>query len=193
MAIPEDRASTVPIGGKILPPNDRFRPDMTAYHSGGIAISDPSEGLQYQVWVAQGYPDRIEIYPEGSPGLAQAFVTGASNIEFVALAFDQNMRPVLAYTENDVTKLFWYDPVPQDFVTTEFPGATSPFCIMDDTRDIATQRGANDVLFFYIDGGLKYRQQRDRYQIERLLTNEVTGRIARVGMNDKWRLQWEFE
>lgn len=193
MSIPEDRLSSISVTGNILPPNDRFRPDLTAYHSGGIAISDASEGLQYQVWVAQGFPDRVSVFPENSPGDAQDFVTGATNIQFVALAFDQNMRPVIAYTDDGLTKLRWFDTVAQDYVTTEYPGAKSPFCVMDDTRDIATLTGSNDVLFFYLDGGLKYRQQRERYQTERLLTLETSGRIARVGMNDRNRLQWEFE
>ena len=193
MSIPKDRASTAPVIGNILPPNDRFRPDLTAYHIGGIGIQDPSEGLEFQVWVAQGFTDRIDVFPESNPGSAQTFVSGATRIEFVALAFDQNMRPIIAYTDDGLTKLFWFDSDASDFVTTDFPSASSPYCIMDDTRDSATLTQRNDVLFLYLDGGLKYRQQRDRFQIERALSLVSSGRIARAGMTDKLRIQVEFE
>ena len=193
MAIPEDRASTAPVIGNLLPPADRFRPDLTAYHLGGIGIQDPSQGLEVQVWVAQGYANRVDVFPENDPAAAVTFVSGATRVEFVALAFDQNMRPVIAYTDAGVTKLFWYDSSAADYVTTEYPTAQSPFCVMDDTRPSATLTGRNDVLFFYIDGGLKYRQQRDRYQTEYTLSAVSSGRIARAGMTDALRLQIEFE
>lgn len=193
MAIPENRRSTVPVVGSILPPNDRFRPPLTAYHTGGVEISDGSQGLNVKVWVAQGYPDRVEVFPENDPGATQVFVSGATEIQFVALAFDQNMRPVIAYTDDGLTKLFWFDTTIQDYTTTDYPTAKSPYCIMDDTRDQATAAGTNDVLFLYLDGGLKYRQQRDRYTIERTLSAEASGRIARAGMNNKFRVQVEFE
>lgn len=192
MAIPGNRKSSSNVLGNILPPNDRFRPDMKSYHIGGIGIQDPSEGLEYQVWVAQGYPDRIEVFPENNPEDAQVFVSGATNIEFVAMAFDQNMRPIIAYTDNGLTKLFWFDSLASGFTTTSYPGAESPYCVMDDTRAKTTQAGENDVLFFYLKEGLKYRQQRDRFSIEYSLSSERGRKITRVGMNDKFRLQIEF-
>ena len=193
MAIPEDRASTASVAGNILPPNDRFRPDNVSYHIGGVGISDASKGLEYQVWVAVADDHSVTVFPESDPSNSQVFVTGATKINRIALAFDQNMRPVITYVDDGLTKLFFYDTAAQGYSTNEYPGASSPFCVMDDTRDVATLTGTNDVLFFYIDGGLKYRQQRDRYLIERTLSPISGGRIARVGMTDKLRLQIEFD
>jgi hypothetical protein len=53
----------------------------------------------------------------------------------------------------------------------------------------------NDVILFYIkDGALFYRQQRDRYGVERRLCDcpNTTIRIERVSMNTLNRLQIEF-
>lgn len=193
MAIPEDRASTVSVAGNILPPNDRFRDDKTSYHIGGVGISDASKGLEYQVWVAVADDHTVIVFPEADPSNSQVFVTGATKINRVALAFDQNMRPVIAYSDDGLAKLFFYDTVAQDYSTNEYPGIQSPFCVMDDTRDAATLTDTNDVLFIYISGGLKYRQQRDRYTIERTLSPIGSGRIARAGMTDRLRLQVELE
>jgi hypothetical protein len=49
------------------------------------------------------------------------------------------------------------------------------------------------VIFAYIRGdALYYRQQRDRYQQERLLAGSVPGALNKIGMNAENRFQFEF-
>jgi hypothetical protein len=63
---------------------------------------------------------------------------------------------------------------------------------LDDKRSRQTQQ--NDVLMFYtktgaVDYDLYYRQQRERYTVERLLATETLRIITQFGMHESWRVQ----
>lgn len=82
------------------------------------------------------------------------------------------------------------------FATTEYSGVYSPRLCLDDKREY--QNASRDVLFFYIKTGtpekLCYRQQRERYTVERELVDVPanTLRLGRVGMAKTNRVQIEF-
>lgn len=190
MTLPGGQLSTTPIVSDILSPDGRDRVDFSVdYELGGIALNDPSQGLQYQVWVA--YVRDGTIYARPEDGGAETAITSDTNITEVSLSFDQNMRPTLAYVANGVTKLYWYDTQIGGPTTTTFAGAFSPFLTLDDKRE--SQLGTSDLLFFYLrDGSLYYRQQRDRFGVEYQLATGIpvsVDRIVRVGMGTNLRLQ----
>ena len=92
----------------------------------------------------------------------------APDITEVDLAFDQNMRPVLAYVSGGIAKLYWYDTVSQSQVITDFPNAKNPRVSLDDKRTFNTAN--SDVIFAYINNDqLCCRYQRERYGIEHVL------------------------
>lgn len=214
MAIIDQRLSTGTVAGKILPPADRYiSRKIIDWEYGGIDIGNSSQGHLVQIWVADIVEDtkiRIYIEPEFTPEECQLvqidnFIvpvdeTGnGDEISEVGLAFDQNMRPAVVYVlrvgSERFTKLYWYDADVGDFVTTNF-GALwrSPRILLDDKRRLATEKGLNDILLFYHrSNNLYYRQQRDRFLIERLLLEAVPSRdIARLGMNEFGRIQIEW-
>lgn len=193
MALPLNQLSSTPVPSLFLAPDSRLRLSLLAdYELGGVALFDASQGLMVQVWevrVVSG--TTIQVKPEA--GATWTDVTTDTAITEVALAFDQNMRPTVAYVAGGVAKLYWFDSLAVAFVTTFFAGASSPVVTMDDKR--ALEMTANDVLFFYIIAGtVYYRQQRDRYTIERSLGVVPAGatRFKRWGMGDALRLQLEF-
>lgn len=192
MALPESQFTDEPVEGAFLAPDDRARTSLLVdYELAGIGIGDPSQGLQYQVWEARVAGGVIQTRPES--GGAWTDITSASDITEIALAFDQNMRPQVAYMAGGVCRFYWYDADSAAYVTSSFPGATSPVVAMDDKR--AAEVGLNDVVLFYLlDGRVIYRRQRDRYGVayDMEAVPDDTTRIIRWGMTDQLRFQLEF-
>lgn len=159
---PAGGMSIVPVLAPFLYPDDQPYSPTTDYEMGGIALSDPTQGmmvLPWKVWVEGGiiYIDKVE-------GGAQEVITHASATQ-VSLAFDQNMFPVVAYVVGETSFLRWYNPVVGDMVITEYPGATNLKLTLDDKRPAFVHM--SDVIFVYsIRGMLAYRVQRERYLIE---------------------------
>ena len=192
MALPGNQFSPTAVRGTFLTPDDLVRTSLLVdYEMGGVAIGDPSQGLQVQAWEGRVNAGTIQVRPYGVGGWTD--VTSDSGITEIAIAFDQNMRATTAYVASGVVKLYWFDSTLASYTTTSFAGITSPALTMDDKR--AAEVGLNDVLFFYIKAGrVCYRQQRDRYATERDLGAVPTGmtRILRWGFTDLFRVQLEF-
>ena len=198
MAFFEDRLSTIPVTGAILPPRNRRRPDeLVAWELGGVALQDPSQGLQVQVWEASSDGENIDVYPDGSPDspLAARIISGETDITEVSLAFNQNMDTHLAFVADGQAKLRWFDSQAGGFVVDDLdPDVTSPVVVLDDKRESQTRAGNNDVLLFYVRAGNLYlRRQRDRFGDEFLLREGAGTRIERLGMSDQLRIQIRME
>ncbi|WP_444890052.1 hypothetical protein [Microbulbifer sp. DLAB2-AA] len=189
MALPENTLSSQPvaspfIGGAALPVRN-----ITDYQRGGIALQDSSKGLNFQTWRARVLEDGKAIVLDAQQVWASTVITG-NNITEVSLAFDQNMRPVIAYVEAGTAKLYWYDSSQGAQATTTFAGFVTPRVSLDDKR--STQTGNSDVIFAYLKGGnLYYRQQRDRYGVEYLLASNVNSPgLVKIGMSRNFCLQF---
>ncbi|WP_444919127.1 hypothetical protein [Microbulbifer sp. JMSA003] len=189
MALPDNTLSSEPLPSPFIGGAARPVRDLIDYESGGIALQDPSEGLQYQIWRARILNDGAEIVLD-APEVAEFTLISGTEITEVSLAFDQNMRPVVAYVEAGMAKLYWYDSSQGQQVTTEWPGIITPRLTLDDKRPL--QSSANDVIFAYLQGGnLVCRQQRDRFETEYLLQENVSSPgLIKVGMNRQFRLQF---
>jgi hypothetical protein len=192
MSLPLDTASSTPVVSLPLAPDGVTRLDrLVDYERGGVALNDASQGVNVRNWRA--YVDGTNVcvapYPENTP---VSTLFSAVDITELSLAFDQLMHPTIAYVQAGVTKLYWYDTVVSGQVTTTFPDTTSPMLCLDDKRDLQVQAGVTDVLFFYVSGGnLCYRQQRDRFGVERALAALPSGTavITGVGMGTNNRVQ----
>jgi hypothetical protein len=167
--------------------------DLEDYELGGIALNDPSQGLKVKNWKARALNGSNEIRVSADPYNIEIPLVSADNITEVSLAFDQNMRPALAYITNGQAKLYWYDSVVEAQVTTVLAAdITSVFLTMDDKRPAMTLLNRNDILLFYVRAGnLYYRQQRDRYDTERFLVAlaEPTMKLRKCGMATGLRVQ----
>lgn len=189
MALPDDSLSTdrwpsTVFGARALAVTRRVD-----YEDGGIALNDPSRGLLYQRWRARLIGDDVII---DASEVEETVLFSGSDITEISFTFDQNMRPALAFVQNGVAKLRWFDSVIGQQVITEFPGAITPRVVLDDKR--ATQSAASDIIFAYVrDGALYYRQQRDRFTIERLLDQGPHKGLIKIGMGRNLRLQFVME
>lgn len=195
--IPDNVLSTKPVRASLLYP-DRFQlASLTEdYEMGGIAIQDPSEGLQYQPWFGYWREDNAVCLKPGIDGEDIVLFYEPDLFE-MSFTFDQNMRWACATQRTDGSfRWRWYDSAVEDYVITEVPeGVTAFHCTHDDKREILVQTGRSDVLVSYIkDRNLYVRNQRDRYIIEHLLAETLPEnlRITNFGMTERYRVQWRI-
>lgn len=168
--------------------NKPFSP-LVDHEMGGVAIGDASQGLRVKLWTVDVHEGMVRVHDGGEQSEP---LFPADGIERLGLAFDQNMRPFVAYMQEGVARFFWYDTLAQAFATGEIPGARDVCCCLDDKRELQAQ--SSDIILAYLRGDkLCYRQQRDRYGIEYVLKDGVGGELRRVGMNTANALQFELE
>lgn len=184
--VPNISGFSVPV--KTLSPGDKKQD----WEMGGVNLSDPSQGLYVQLWTYSLEVDETtgdsNVFVE-APSVPKTLLFTGSNIDEIAGAFDQNMKPVVAYQESGSPKLWWWDPTAVAQVHTALPsGCMDMRCTLDDKRWFSVDE--SDVVLSYVRGGsLYFRLQRDRYAVEYLLHPDVT-RLVCCAMNVQWRLQW---
>ena len=195
--LPENELSSSPapanfVGARAFPISK-----IVDYEDAGIAINDASRGLLYQRWRAlllnPGEPDSyVQL---DAPEVAAFTLVELPGLTEISIAFDQLMRPTLAYVQAGTAYLRWYDSASSAYVTdTIGADIITPRVTMDDKRFIATEGyQTNDVILAYVRGGnLYYRQQRDRFLTERLLKTGVNP-LIKIGFSRGLRLQFMHE
>lgn len=195
--LPENKLSTRSLDVTYLYPDGIVFDNLVEdFEMGGIAIQDPSEGLQYQPW--RGYWEPLDNTVYLRPNIIGdpiALFTETDVFEF-SFAFDQNMRYATAlFKTNGDCKFTWFNSLVGDYVTDTYTGLTAFKLSLDDKREAAVQSGDADVLFTYIkDNNLYFRAQRDRYLVEYLLAEDLPKNllISNFGMGNRYRMQWRL-
>lgn len=157
------------------------------YEDGGIAIQDPSQGLLVQRWRARLINNEVIVDADS----VEPFVLySGEGVTEISLTFDQNMNPCLAFVQSGRAKLRWFDSVAGGIVITELAAdVMTPRVSLDDKR--ATQTSNSDIILAYLRGGaLYYRQQRERFQTERLLDAGPHRGLIKIGLTKNLRLQF---
>ena len=185
--LPDNVLSSTPIPANFIGARALPITGLIDYADGGIGIQDPSEGLQYQIWRMRVINDELLLDAPNTP--AYVLYSG-TDITEVSLSFDQNMRPAVAFVEAGAAKLFWYDTtLPANVITALAVDVVNPRVTLDDKRSL--QSSSSDVILGYLRAGkLYYRQQRERYTVERLLDVGPHTGLIKIGMNRVWRLQF---
>jgi hypothetical protein len=193
--IPNNRLSSSQVVQAFLPPDDLFDycVPIVDYERGGVGLNNPSQGLNVQTWRLRWFRGDFLIDSTSNPAVGtQLLFSTEGSVSEVGLAFDQNMAPSVAYVEDGIGKFRWYDTNLLAWVTTILgSGVRSPRAALDDKR--TRQTLLSDILLFYIrDGSLYYRQQRDRFDVERFLRETDAIAIGRAGMTVGLRVQIEL-
>tara|TARA_R110001592_G_scaffold98896_1_gene281988 strand:- start:647 stop:1225 length:579 start_codon:yes stop_codon:yes gene_type:complete len=190
MSLPDNALSKSPVPAVFVGARALAVTRTVDYEDGGIAIQDPSRGSQYQRWRGRLLGENIILdAPEVEPFVALS----GPGITEISFTFDQNMNPAVAFVQDGVAKLWWFDSVPGQQVITELAvDVITPRVILDDKR--FTQTSNSDVILGYVrDGTLYYRQQRDRFTIERILDVGPHVGLVKIGFNVQLRLQFLME
>lgn len=193
-----DFSSTAVITGFAYPVKGPRPEDyLQDWELAGVALNDSSQGRLVKVWHLEGVynrdEDQVELYLE-APSVPRTFLFAAPNITEVALAFDQNMNPFVAYHEGALAKIYWYDPTLPGMTHTTLPaGIRNMRCTMDERTEKLI--GNSDIILCYIrSGNLCLRYQRERYQTEHILRAGVGTSCELVSMarNRGHRMQWRL-
>lgn len=168
--------------GILLSPRSRVYALTESWESGGVALSDTSQGLVSHIWRAWTDSKAIYIQRTDLPKDTSKTLLAAPDITEIDLTFDQNMRPVLTYVSGGIAKLYWYDTVSQSQTITDFPNVQNPRVSLDDKRSFNTAN--SDVIFAYINNDqLCCRYQRERYGIEHALHQlPPKTQLVKIGM-----------
>ena len=166
----------------LLSPRSRAYPLTESWESGGVGLSDTSQGLVSHIWRAWTDSKVIYIQRSDLPKDTAKTLLEAPNITELDLTFDQNMRPVLTYVSGGIAKLYWYDTVSKSQTITDFPNVQNPRVSLDDKRSFNTAN--SDVIFAYINNDqLCCRYQRERYGIEHALHQlPPKTQLVKIGM-----------
>ena len=192
--IPEERFSSAVISGSLH--NPWSRRSEVSQHRGPVALQDPSQGLDVQLWTASAGGTDITLSSPNTP--AFTWYTHAQEIEQVSLSFDTNGRPCVAFVDDiGGSYLRWFDPVLNATTNLDLSAfnVTTPRVTLDDDRPF---NGVNsDVILGYVRAGaVRYRQLRDRFTIEHTPTVGAGGlspsvsSLAHISMNSRYRLEF---
>lgn len=189
--LPENKLSNSPICGAFLVP--KKTDPLIDFEWGGADLLDTSQGLLVKIWKC--------FYRDGwiciENDIAQHQLIQVENVKHLSLAFDFSMRPAVAYTtkkenQESVAFLYWYDTAQSAQVITEYgPAYLTPQVSLDDHR---LHQSANaDIIFAYIKNAkLCYRQQRDRFQKEYILSEAKNQKLTQIGMSKNYRFQFRL-
>lgn len=155
---------------------------------GGVALSDPSQGLLVQMWKAEARG--TDVYAIEADNTEHLLFARTNPITEISLTFDQNMSPFVVFVENNQPWFWWYDPnVAAQVFTQMAVDVVSPRCTLDDKRHFASTY--SDIILSYIrNRNLYYRLQRERYVTEHLLASSSGDYLYDIGMASNYRLQW---
>lgn len=192
MAMPHNQLSVVYVPTDFVYPENIPRINrLSDLELGGVALNDSSQGLQVTAW--QAYISGTDFRVRKYPGLTNdAFLLTAAGSTEVSLAFDQSMNPALAFVQSGAAKFWWFDTFLAAYTITTLPaGSRTPMMTLDDHR--ASQSGASDMLLFYLSasGNLCYREQRERFNTERVLASGLgaSTKIYQVGLAANLRMK----
>lgn len=180
-----------------LYPDNLTEDPLIDYQLGGIGLSDPSRGSEYQVWTlavtGTGVETAISV---SAPNTPSTQILASPSISWARLAFDQNMHPIISLVDYQGSKLYWWDPLIPGNTYLSLPAtANNPCVTLDDKRILETTLGTTDVVLTYVNGSnLVYRLQRDRYGVEYVWYSGINTLIAnpfvnKVGLDVEGRLR----
>lgn len=188
MALPDHELSSIPINAPFLEQSNNIHAPLVDYEMGGIALYDASQGLQVKLWTAFVDGENVFIH---SQDVAPILLFSLPGIREISLAFDQNMRPFIAFMQHSLARYWWYDTQISAMRFSDLPEATSPRCTLDDKRTMQT--GTSDILLAYVkNNNLYYREQRDRFTVEYLLREDVNAELITIGMAKNNRVRFKL-
>ena len=192
MAIPDESLSSEVVRGDFVGAASMESSSAFVHRDGPLELQNPILGIKEQVWSVK-IVGNTHVYISAPNYPERVLISGVA-ITAIDIAFDRNANLYYTWVDQDICYLYWYNPLTGNMFTTVFgTDVTTPKLDMDDKRD--SQSAKSDVIFAYVkksDGGLYYRQQRDRFEVERLLSEGPHLGIEKMGMNDGWRLQFKM-
>lgn len=186
--------SSEPVVGTIYAPDNAPKRPTIDFEMGGIALQDPSQGLQVQTWRAWFDRNEAAVFVE-APNTPPTMIFEQAAITWLSFCFDQNMRWAAVYTLADgQSYLRWYDSALPGYTITPLDvGVVTPYLTLDDKRQ--SQGAVSDMVLAYIrEENVYLRVQRERFGVMHMWAEKIPKDwiIRNFGMSNKLRLQMEI-
>lgn len=168
------------------------RAPLIDYEVGGVAINDPSQGLRGYDWTAEFDPADgwVYVWREDQGKASKVAVLQRPGITHLGLAFDQNMRVHLCWTDATGSFLWRFSNEAGGMITVPIPGASTPAITLDDHRP--ERVSDSDIILSYISGTqLCFRVQRELYDVVHATELGTAAELNAAGMAGI-RFQWEW-
>lgn len=193
MALPTGELFVNDFPGAFTAPEDSLRTNrLKDFERAGTDIQNPNSGFNVRSWTCEKLSTGdVIVYPADDVAYVTTMYTDLS-ITALSFCFDRSMNPTLAVITPSNGVLRWYDTSVLSYVTQLFSG-TDCYLLLDDKGQFSDAYA--DVLLMYLRGpNLYYRQQRDRFLVERLLYTFAGPDlfIRRAARCDNHRVQVEF-
>lgn len=158
------------------------------YEYGSAAIGAADAGRLSHLWHSEYDGSKLELVNSEMRFTALELADISSH----SFAFDQNMRPAVAYVRHGRTALLYRDAAAGEYIIRTFgEGFHSPQLSLDDPREQQISR--SDIILSYVRNGLLcYRRQRDRYLIEHVLSDAKNQKLTQAGMTRNLRWRWRL-
>lgn len=206
--LPGNELSTEPVPGPLIHDIGVDTTPYLDYKPGGIAIQDPTQGLDYQLWrgrLVNPETNNSKIIIDGRFSPEYEVLSYPFMYEF-NFSFDFSMRPIVVFLAREerivgnspvVVRncyLYWFDNTLGRYDTI-FLGDVirTPKLLVDDPREVESDfYNLSDVCLFYWESGNLYvRYLRDRFTERTELKRNVPF-LHRIGMNTNYRLQFDM-
>lgn len=166
---------------------------LTDYEWGPIELSNPSSGIQYQLWTLECIGGQMRVHKTGGSSPAVILFVASGTIGGVGLAFDKEGRPAVAYIQNGVTKVWWYSPTVGDYTTTTVASGFKNITFTLDDTNPDTIANADMILGYEESGTVKWRQSRDSFTQDYIVANlDVGESLSHAGMTQGRHFRFEL-
>jgi len=183
---------TLSISERFMPWQFKMRDPQSPlvdFEHGGIALNDPSQGLRGYDWTAEYDADSANVYASRDDVGTRVAIFNRAGIIRLGLAFDQNMRPNLCFTDGLGTHVWFYMSSTESMGVLTIPGASSPCITLDDRRP--ERVSDSDVILSYMNGdNLCIRVQREQFAVEHALALDNPSALVAAGMTKELAMQW---
>lgn len=182
--------SEIDIRSGFVEDQNRRSAPLIDYEMGSVVLNQPAADRSTHLWRA--YSDGSSVWVTRNDVDEPTLVFTGSEITQIALAFDQSMRPHIAYVEGGISKFYFYETLTAQFSVMVLQDATYPRTCSDDKRSFFL--GQDDVILGYMKGDSLYlRFQRERFLVEHLFAAN-TGKtvLIQMGMSNANRMQFRL-
>lgn len=170
--------------------NQRNDP-LIDWEMGGAVLNQPLSNRYTHNW--RLWSDGTTVFINRDDLSETTVVFSGAGITSVSLAFDQVMRPHVAYVEQGRAKFYFWETLSNSFQHMDLPvEAKYPRTGSDDKRPFFI--GLDDVLVAYMkDDNLFVRWQSERFlQEHQMAANTGKRMLVQLGMNNQNRMQFRL-
>lgn len=183
--------STTPVYGPWLYRMRSRKVPLIDYERGGVALDDPSQGLDGYDWTVKYDPadSGIYVWREDQGEASKVLLLTKPGVTRICLAFDQNMRAHVAWEDASGVTLRRYNGTAMEEMP--IPNASSP-CLTLDIHQLEFVTNS-DILLGYNNGtNLCVRVQREVYAVEHVQGDVGNAPLMMMGANTSFRMQWRM-